>query len=458
MQENCISDMKKIVPFSHLILCFLAAPLLLSTASIAEDDHDHGSAEEDVFEYSPGVFNPITGEGANLGGFLYPELFIDLTGGVFEPGTEPSDLATSEHDPQREAGVQAIELSFDINFGDIITGGVTGAGFQLADEWEAALEEAYLHYHVNEHLAVGGGQFLNTFGFQADKHIHGWDFINQNLPNGRLLNEGELITQGGELIAKIPDWNTRVTVGAGGVRTHAHDHAHGGEDDEHGHEDEDEHHEDEDEHHDDEDEDEHHEDEDEHHDEEEGGHLEADDANFVDWVSTFDIKTKLPFDETATISASVASGENGFGRDTTAYGFGIEKIWGAHDHGNGPEFCDGAFLARSEFIGRRVGIEDEMGRRYNGDEYGVSTSVFYGLGESTTLSLRHDWVSDMEELELEDRHRISPALTVYLDNAQRIRARVQYDCNHFDSYGTVHAAWLQFQIQWGGHGGGNHNH
>jgi len=450
--------MKKIIPFSHRSFCFLAAPVLFSTASMAEDDHDHGSTDEEVFEYSVGEFNPITGEGVNLGGFLYPELFVDLTGGIFEPGTEPSDLASSEHDPQREAGVQAIELHFDIDLGEKITGAVDGAGFQLEDEWEAELEEAYLHYHVNENLAIGGGQFLNTFGFQADTHLHAWNFVNQNLPNGRLLNEGELITQGGELIAKIPDWNTVATVGAGGVRTHAHAHDHGGmgeehEEEEHGHHEEELGHGEEDH-----DEEEHGHDEDEHHEEKEGGHLEADDANFVDWVSTFDIKTRLPFDETATLSASVATGENGFGRDTTAYGFGIEKVWGAHDHGNGPEFCDGAFLARSEFIGRHVGIEDELGNRFDGDDYGVSTSVLYGLSESATVALRYDWVSGMEELELEDRHRISPALTVYLDKAQRIRARVQYDCNHFDSYGTVHAAWLQFQIQWGGHGGGNHNH
>ncbi|NNE92784.1 MAG: hypothetical protein HKN23_14150 [Verrucomicrobiales bacterium] len=406
------------------------------------------AADEEVFEYNVGEVNYLTGEGFDIGGFIFPELFLNATGGLLEPGTAATDLATTEHDPQNEVGIQIIEVHLDINFQDVITGAVYGAGFQGEDEWEANLEEAYLHYHLNDWIAIGGGQFLNAFGFQAEKHVHQWEFINQNLINSRMLNEGELITQGGEAIIQLPNDSGELTIGGGGVRTHAHDHGHD-EEDEHGHEDEDDHeighgHEEEEEHG--------------HHDEEEEHHLEADDANFRSWVASADASFILPFDETATVSASVATGENGFGRQTWAYGAGVEKIWGAHDHGNGPEFCLGAVMLRTEFIGRHIGIEDDEGDRFNANDYGFSTALFYGLTDTTTVSIRHDWVSDLYELELEDRHRISPAVTTFLDKGQRVQARLQYDYNHSDSFGSEHAAWLQFQIQWGGHGGHHHHH
>tara|TARA_R110002096_G_scaffold4493_16_gene20919 strand:- start:20974 stop:22242 length:1269 start_codon:yes stop_codon:yes gene_type:complete len=419
--------------------------LLLLIASLALSISGLHAEEEEVFEYNA-QFNPITGEGANLAGIISPEIFVVPTGGVFGDGIGAADLATTEHDPQNDFGIQVLEVHLDINYKDVITGAVYGAGFQGNDEWEAALEEAYLHYHLNDWLAVGGGQFLNRVGFQSDKHVHGWDFVNQNLLNSRMLNEGELITQGAEMVLTLPDWRSVITIGGGGVRTHAHAHEEG---DEHGHEEEEHDHEMEIGHHDEDDHDEH---------EGEEHHLEADDANFSDYVVSFDWRMGLPFDESATLLTSFATGENGFGRQTWVYGAGLEKIWGAHDHGDGPEFCEGAVMLRSEFMGRHIGIEDEDGERFDANDYGFSTGLFYGLGETTTLSIRHDWVSDLDELELEDRHRISPALTFFLDKNQRIKTRLQYDYNTSDSLGEEHAAWLQFQVMWGGHGGAHHHH
>jgi hypothetical protein len=82
------------------------------------------------------------------------------------------------------------------------------------------------------------------------------------------------------------------------------------------------------------------------------------------------------------------------------------------------------------------------------------------LSERTTLSFRHDWVSALEELELSDTHRFSPALTTYIDPAQRVRMRLQYDNVQSSAIDSEHVAWIQFQWQWGGEGGShaNHNH
>lgn len=433
--------------FSILLLLLLA--LSVPPLSAQESDVLLEPEQEEVFEYNVGEVDYLTGEGVDLGGFLFPELIVTGTAGVAESGGDVGELAFSEHDPQDDVTIQGIELHLGINVNDKLTGLVAGFGHEGGGgEWAAELEEAYLHYHLSDTLAIGGGQFLNTFGFQADKHLAGWDFVNQNLVNARMLNEGELITHGGEAILKVPDLGGVWTIGGGGVRSHAHGHEHG-QGEEHGHEEDEEHHED------DHEEEEHHDDD--HHEEEGDHHLEADDANFNSWVLSTDYKFRLPFDESATISASLATGENGFGRQTFVYGVGAEKIWGAHDHGYGPEFCAGATMLRTEFMGRDIQAEED-GVPMSFDDYGMSTGLHYGLTEATTVSVRHDWVSAVEGLELEDRHRVSPALSVRFGDQKRIRARVQYDHITGGSLETEHVAWFQLQFQWGGHGGGHHHH
>lgn len=428
MKNRCLLNACIVLTFS--------SPLLLSA-----DDHENHSETDDVFEYHPGEKNWLTGEGVNVGGFLFPELYVLGTGGWLQPGTSASDLASAEHDPQNDIGIQAIELHIDVNINDVITGGVQGAGFQGEEEWEAEVEEAYLHYHLTDTIAVGGGQFLNKVGFQADQHAHDWFFVNQNLVNSRILNEGELVTQGGELLLDFPELDGMLTIGGGGARTHAHDHdhAHGEEEEDHDHD---------------------HEEEEDHHEEgEEHGHgLDADEANFNDWVFSADYKFRLPVDDSMKGSVSLVTGENGFGRQTYAYGLGFEKVWNGHDHGYGPEFCTNALMLRSEFVGREIEAMDAVGRKMDFEDYGFSTALLYGLSDNTTVGIRHDWVSDLDALGLEDRHRLSPVLTTFLDKNKRIQARLQYDYNHSASLPEEHAAWLQIQIAWGGEGGGHHHH
>lgn len=415
--------------FQTLALLSLLAIPLAGFGQGTEQSDNSASNDEDVFEYNVGEVDYLTGEGVNIGGFIFPELYVQATGGLFEPGSNAEDFSTSEHDPQNEGTIQAIELHFDLDFGSVVTGRVTGFGHQGEDRvWEAALEEAYLHYHANDNLSIGGGQFLNEFGFLSSRHVHGWDFVNRELTVSRMLNEGELLTQGGEIILRTPNAG-RLTIGAGGVRSHAHEHEHG-EEEEHEEEEEEEHH-----------------------------HLEADEAGFNDWVASLDYRFRLPSDPSVTVSTSFATGENGFGYDTHLYGFGIQKVWNGHDHGQGgPDFCTGAVMLRSEFIGRDVDAMTEDGDMVSFDDQGISTALFYGLSDQATVSVRHDWVSAVEMAELTDAHRISPALTVFLDPGQRVRARVQYDYTQNDAIGGEHAAWLQFQVQWGGIGGSHAGH
>ena len=62
----------------------------------------------------------------------------------------------------------------------------------------------------------------------------------------------------------------------------------------------------------------------------------------------------------------------------------------------------------------------------------------------TTLSVRQEYISQLKELELEDKHRTSFALTRNITN--NILGRIQYDYIRNDSIQNEHALWLQFQI------------
>lgn len=395
------------------VSCLLVLPIYAQESAAVP-------VEEEAFVYNVGEVNYLTGEGVNLGGFLFPSLYVNGTTGGFDRGFAAVDFATSEHDPQNDTGIQAIELHLDLNFNEVVTGMVSGFGHQGHDEvWEAELEEAYLHWNVTDILAIGGGQFLNAFGFQADRHLHDWFFVNQNLANSRLLNEGELITQGGEILVTTPS-SGLLTLGFGQVRAHSHE-------------------------------------------EDPGPHpldeVHADEAGFSDAILIADYRFRLPIDDSITATASLAVGENGFERDSTVYGFGFRKVWNGHDHGyGGPDFCAGAVMFQSEFIGRAVDAFTEGGDAVEFSDRGVSTALHYGLSDRTTLSVRHDWVSAVEVAELSDRNRLSAALSAYVDPEQRVRARIQYDHIQDAELASDNVIWFQLQLQWGGTGGSHAGH
>ncbi len=380
-----------------------------------------GQTDSDDFVYNTDDFNPITGQGASIGGFIFPELFVIGVGGVFESGSNPEDYSNSEHDPANKTGIQAVELDVMLLFSDTLNGFVSGTGFQGENHvWEAELEEAYLTVQINDALSVTGGQFLNTAGFQSHRHIHTWDFVNQNLVNARFINEGHLISQGGQVTIDSDEIGT-LTFGIGGVRTHAHE---------------------------------------EEEEEEEELAVEAHGAEFNNFVFTVDHKFRLPSDPSLTIASFLSGGENGISDETYVFGVGFRKVWNGHDHGaNGIEFCTGAIQLQSEFMKRNVQGLNEDEELFDFDDYGFATTLLYGLSDSLVLSLRHDFTSGVDGSELHATHRISPAITAFFGSNDRIRTRLQYDyVNHEETVGE-HVAWLQVMMQWGGDGShAGHNH
>ena len=390
---------------------------------------------EEVFEHTVGE----SSGSSILGVDFDPIVHLNLTG-LLESDTPVSDLATNEHDPSRDYQVHPIELHTNYGFSDQLSGKIHVTALEsMSKDWEIELEQVALTFDLNDEISITGGQILNRFGFQNEHCVHAWDFVNQHLQNSRFLNEGELITRGIS-VDYTPNSRWSFNFSAGKARVHEHDHGHHGHGDHHDDHGE-EHHDD----HDDHEGEEHHDDhEGEEHGDHDEHHMEADGINISDVIGSADVRYYLDDDRTTMISGSLAVGENEFGTNTWLYGIGLQKLWGGHDHGNGQEFCSGSIKLKAEAIGRSAEVKHEDGDSDDVSDWGFYASIFYGLDEMTTISARHGYVSELEELELEDRNRTSLALSRNLSD--NVLARIQYDYNRSDSMDNEHAIWLQFKI------------
>lgn len=440
---------------TKLILSLLSLGLFVSQPLLAE---------EKAFEFTPGEDDAA--ESSILGIGFEPQIYLNLSG-LLDSDTPVSDLSTGEHDPSRDYQIHPIELVSFFDFSDQLRGEIHAALLQGMDEnWEQALEQVKVTYDVNDSLSVTAGQLLNRFGFHNEYCAHAWDFVNNHLQNSRFLNEGELMTRGVSLDYNPNSrWSFNVAAGKARVHDHGH-HGHGEHDDHEGEEHDDHEGEDHDDHEGEDHEGEEHADHDGDHDDHEGEdhgdheehHMDAEGINISDWIASTDVRYYLDADQTTMISGSLAVGDNEFGTKTWLYGVGLQKLWGGHDHGDGVEFCEGSIKVKAEAIGRSAEVKHEDGDSDDVSDYGFYATIFYGLDEMTTISARHGYVSELAELELEDRKRTS--LSISRNLSSNVLARLQYDYNSSDSIEGEHALWLQFKIAIGGsvdcHSGCNH--
>jgi hypothetical protein len=404
---------------------------------------------------SPDAVDWITGVNVNAGGILFPHMH---TWGVFGGSTtDPASLASGHHDPQANATLQALEPALSLRAG-MLQGFATAVGVTDSEgEFEFFLEEGFLKLiDLPFGTQLRGGQYFNRFGFQNSVHNHGWMFVDQNLVNGRFLNEGELITQGGELTWNVPLDFMRVSsisTSVGGMRTHAHNHDHG-----HGHE----------------------------------GHdhgespFEGEGAAFQDllvsttWVNQYD------FDDRNRLTGilSGAWGDNAFGRQTQVYGLGVEYLWRENGYAMGGH----SVRWRTEMMIRGIDAvsghlpgehedehghdeehgheddheededhdedhddhddEDRIARSFN--DFGINTMLIFGFNDRLETGLRAEWVSGLDELGLDNRWRLSPMITWYANPQRTLQTRLQYNCDFSNDFGTEHSIWFQVGTNWGG--------
>lgn len=78
------------------------------------------------------------------------------------------------------------------------------------------------------------------------------------------------------------------------------------------------------------------------------------------------------------------------------------------------------------------------------------SSVAYGFSNGLEFAVRGDFVSGIASAGLDQRFRVSPAVTYYLNPSRTVYFRAQYNFDHSNAFGDDHSVWGQVGINWGG--------
>jgi hypothetical protein len=136
-------------------------------------------------------------------------------------------------------------------------------------------------------------------------------------------------------------------------------------------------------------------------------------------------------------------------------GFDAEYLW----RENGLEPGGRAFRWRNELLWRDVdaysehdedgdGVIDEI---YSGTyrEWGFYTHAIYSWNDRFDTGLRLGWVEGVDDFGQDERFRISPAATWWLDQGRRVGLRAQYNYDSIASREDEHSLWFQLSIALG---------
>jgi len=399
---------------------------------------------------------------------ISPHAYLRVASGFSSAeGEDLESLAVGAHDPTEESfNLQGLEVGASLRASEFVQGFVVANVFlDDEDEFDYEVEEAFMKLvELPLGLELRGGRYLNRFGLRNTEHLHGWDFIDQSLAHGRFLGDEGMVTEGGELAIHLPTANPTVLSLSYGSAL-SHDHGHGHDDEEH-HDEEEGH------------------DEDEHegeHDEDE--HLEAEAALFAEDFFTADLVKEYAYNDFHRFrgSASFGIGDNEFGEETLLYGVGLQYEWREMGYEPGGR----ALRWRTEVFLRDIGIgegghddhedddhgdeehhdgeegehhdeeeehdEEEHSEHGDLDELGVSSSLVLTASERLDLGLRLGYVEGIKELGLDERLRLSPAVTFRPFSDPTAHVRLQYNYDNFSGdRDDEHSVWLQVGLSWGG--------
>jgi hypothetical protein len=121
----------------------------------------------------------------------------------------------------------------------------------------------------------------------------------------------------------------------------------------------------------------------------------------------------------------------------------------AEDHGHEDEHGHEEEHHEEEHGHEEEHNEDEP-RRDSFGEFGVYSSVLYGFNPRLEVGLRAEYVSGDLAAGLDDRFRMGPGVTFYLNDARTFKFRTQYNYDLSQEFGTDHSVWGQFSFTWGG--------
>lgn len=364
---------------------------------------------------------------------------VHFNGAIGDSSGDPEKLAVGHHDPTREDGtVQGLEAGLSLRLNQLEGFAVYTLYYGAEEEWEGEWEEAFLKLRdLPGGFEVRGGRMLARYGKQNAQHLHAWDFVDMPLVVGRYLGDDGLITDGGDVTWLKHNIATTYGITAGYGETKAHDHAHGEEEEEHGEE--------------------HHEEEEHHH------HEELRFASGTGYGRAFAQWRRNDFNN-FEIGASLALGDDAEERLIGVYGADVTYTW----REKGLEPGGRSLRWTTEFMLRDVedGTEqhdaenheehgeddphEEPERLPGGSDFGLYTQAVYAMLQQLDLGLRLDYVDGNEDLGAQERLRVSPALTAYLDPFRRTSLRGQYNYDDLAGGEEAHSFWLQLGVAWGG--------
>jgi hypothetical protein len=367
---------------------------------------------------SPVAKNPdwLTGQDVNLGGILFPDFHFTSTYG----GTtgDQQQLRTAAEDPQRDGwSLPGFEFGLSARTGEYFDAfGTFLVGYNSIDQrWEHEFEEWFGKIkNIPGGFELRGGKYLNRFGFQNSTHNHGWDYADQYLVNGRFLGDDGLATIGGELTWTLPvSWTSLISVSIGVPPPAA--------------------------------------------DEEQSqatSEFNPEQARFdkpfvvANWTNNRDYNDFHQFRG----GLSGAWGENESGKTTQIYGAHLEYQWRQNGYEPGGRY----FRWRNEAMLRSFGAVSEpapvSGKTHSADlqEFGLYSALTYGLDNGFEFGLRGDFVSGIASAGLDERFRLSPSVTYYLNRNRTMYFRTQYNYDHGSDFGNASSVWAQVGINWGG--------
>lgn len=92
--------------------------------------------------------------------------------------------------------------------------------------------------------------------------------------------------------------------------------------------------------------------------------------------------------------------------------------------------------------------EEEEEHRSSFDEFGIYSMLVYGIDDHWETGLRGDWVSGISQMGLDDRSRISPVITWFANEKRTLQARLQYNWDYSNRFGSEHSIWFQIGFNW----------
>jgi hypothetical protein len=83
------------------------------------------------------------------------------------------------------------------------------------------------------------------------------------------------------------------------------------------------------------------------------------------------------------------------------------------------------------------------------EEIGVYSTLVYTWNPRLDTGLRVGWVEGIEDFGQDERLRVSPNVSWWLDDSRRVGARVQYNYDRISGADDEHSVWFQLNIALG---------